>query len=67
MKPGPQSNVGLFGSLIWLAFLVAAFIGWFMNIAAIFGILSDGFTVMFFARLIGLIVFPLGAVLGWFF
>ena len=66
MSNNKRHNVGLTASLIWFAFLVAAFIGWFMNIFAIFGMIDGGFTAMFVARLVGIFVFPFGAILGWF-
>ena len=40
--------------------------GWIMNIAAIIPLLDGGFTPWLVARIIGVVLFPLGAVLGWF-
>ena len=46
--------------------VVLGIIGWIMNIAAIIPLLDGGFTPWLVARIIGVVLFPLGAVLGWF-
>lgn len=48
-----------------LALLGAALIGWIMNIVTIFHTASDPITGMFIVRCIGIIVGPIGAILGW--
>lgn len=55
-------------SIVMFAFVIAAVIGWIMNI---WKIIDSGFVLaewggMQVARVIGVFVAPLGAVLGWF-
>jgi hypothetical protein len=49
---------------IWIAFVLAAVVGWVMNIVAIAG--AESITGMVVVRLIGVFMAPLGAVLGYF-
>lgn len=52
---------------IYLALLIAGVAGYVMNIIAIFSAVgSEPATTMFIARCVGVLAFPLGAVLGWF-
>lgn len=51
----------LFVTLIWLLIVV----GWVMNIVKFVVELDGGVTAMFIARIVGVIVAPLGAVLGY--
>ncbi len=51
-------------SLIWIAFVLAAVVGWVMNIVAIAG--AESITGMVVVRLIGVFMAPLGAALGYF-
>ncbi len=51
-------------SLIWIAFVLAAVVGWVMNIVAIAG--AESITGMVVVRLIGVFMAPLGAVPGYF-
>lgn len=41
---------------------VLAIIGWFLNLFAIWGLPVNGELVL---RVIGILVFPLGCILGW--
>ena len=51
---------------IWVL-IAAAFIGWVMNIIGIINtVVSGEWTGMLVARVIGVFMAPLGAVLGWF-
>lgn len=45
--------------------MIALPIGWVLNVAKIFLSLNDPLTGMFFMRLIGTIVFPIGCIVGW--
>lgn len=58
-------KLGLVSFLCVLALLGAAFIGWIMNIVTIFHTAGDPITGMFIVRCIGIIVGPIGAILGW--
>jgi hypothetical protein len=54
------------GALIYLVLIVAALVGWIMNIAGIVHTIGGPITAMFIARCVGVLAFPLGAVLGYF-
>jgi hypothetical protein len=45
---------------------VAAGIGWILNIAKIVGSINDPITGMLIFRAVGVFLFPVGCVLGWF-
>lgn len=40
-------------------------VGWILNIVKIIGAINDPVTVMLFLRVIGIISFPLGGILGY--
>lgn len=48
-----------------LLVVIAAFIGWVMNIVQLFGLADGGITGKFVLKCIGIFIAPLGAVLGW--
>jgi hypothetical protein len=52
--------------MAYIALLIFGLIGWVMNIIAIVHTASDVVTGMFIARVIGVFVPFVGAVLGWF-
>lgn len=52
--------------LVWIAVIIAGIIGWIINIVTIVTHISDPITGMFVFRCIGVVVGPLGAVLGYF-
>lgn len=56
---------GIVMSFATIVTVVLGIIGWIMNIAAIIPLLDGGFTPWLVARIIGVVLFPLGAVLGW--
>lgn len=62
MKP----KTSLAAAIVLLALLGLAIIGWIMNIVTIIAISGEPITGMFIIRCIGVIVGPVGAVLGWF-
>ena len=57
---------GVAMSFATIVTVVLGIIGWIMNIAAIVPLLEGDFTPWLVARIIGVLFFPLGAVLGWF-
>ena len=57
---------GIVATLATIVTVVLGVIGWIMNIAAIIPLLDGDFTPWLIARIIGVVFFPLGAVLGWF-
>ena len=50
---------------IWLIVVFVAVIGWVMNIVKFVGMLDNEVTGMWIARLIGIPLAFLGAILGW--
>lgn len=60
-----MNNYKFMAVLMWLLFLILAIFGWWSNIFSLFAI-DDIFTGEGTLRLIGVVLFPLGAVLGYF-
>ena len=60
-------TLGIFGAvsvvLLWLAIVV----GWVMNIIDIVGSVDGPVTLLLALRVVGIVLAPLGAALGWFF
>lgn len=54
----------LFTTILGMTFVAVAITGWVMNIAGI--IHSSGISGMLIARIIGVFMFPVGCVLGYF-
>lgn len=59
-------SMGLLGVLALIGLWLALFYGWVVNIIAFIGMLDGGFTAMFVARMVGIVLFPLGGILGLF-
>lgn len=57
-------SLTVFSASLYLAFLALCLYGWIMNVVAIAGSTDGVFTVMEVIRCIGVLVFPLGIVLG---
>jgi len=53
----------LFGGIVSIILLI----GWVINIVAVFGLINAPTTNMFILRCVGILVAPLGSVLGLFF
>lgn len=49
------------------AFLIFMIIGWFMNVFDLLHMVGGEVTTLFILRVVGLVVAPLGSILGWFF
>lgn len=60
-----SGNLGIAGSLMFIAFVIAAIGGWVANIVKLFYTLNDPITGMFIARCFGVFAAPLGAILGY--
>ena len=58
-------NIGVGVALLWLAAILGGIIGWVLNIVAVVHAIGGPVTTMFIARIVGIPVFILGAVLGW--
>jgi hypothetical protein len=52
--------------LIFIAIWLAAIVGWVMNIVTIFHTATDPVTGIFIFRCVGVVVAPVGAILGYF-
>ena len=52
--------------LIYVVVILAALVGWVLNIVDILAVVNDPITPMFILRIVGIFIFPLGAVLGYF-
>lgn len=50
---------------IYLAAVLAGLAGWVMNVCAFVGMIDQPVTGMWIARLAGIPLFLLGAILGW--
>ena len=59
-------GLGVGAILVWIAIIVAAVYGWIENIVSIIHVIHDPVTTMTVLRAVGIFVFPLGAVLGYF-
>ncbi len=60
-----MKGLGMFGVLAMLTLWLAVAIGWILNIIAIVHAVSGPFTTMLAVRLLGVVVVPLGGVMGW--
>jgi len=65
-----MGNKGVIAGLLWIGFWVTFWvggtIGWIINIVKIVHHLSEPLTAMMVFRMVGIIVAPLGAILGFF-
>lgn len=59
-------SMGLLGALALIGLWLALVYGWVVNIIDLIGMLGGTFTALFFARIVGVIFFPLGGLLGLF-
>lgn len=61
-----KKGFSIFG-VIYILIWIAAIMGWMMNLIAVFQLAAaDKINAMFVLRCIGILVAPLGAILGWF-
>ena len=64
---GFMASLGVVGAFGIVALWLAGIYGWVANIVKLVGMLGDPtLTPMFIARIAGVPLAPLGAVLGWF-
>ena len=61
-----SSNLGLWGALSIVCLWLAGIVGWVLNLVAIFDANFSQLTGLLVLRIIGVLVAPLGAVLGLF-
>jgi len=60
-----SNSFGLAGVLLYIALILAAVIGWVMNIIQIVHMSDGGVTAKLIIKLIGVFAAPLGALMGW--
>lgn len=53
-------------AILYFLVLIAIVVGWCMNLVHVIGSLSGEFTTELVVRLVGIPVFPLGVICGWF-
>ena len=59
-------GLGAFSVIAIIGLFIAGIIGWIMNIVTVFGMLGDvTVTTMFVARVVGIFIPIIGAVLGY--
>ena len=61
---GSILRIGATSILLWMALLMVALWGWALNVAHVANADFSVLTVKLVLQMIGLVVFPLGAVLG---
>lgn len=59
------SKIGIASFVLALAFVIAGVTGWVLNIIELANIVGGDITGMFVLRIIGIVIVPLGAVLGY--
>lgn len=52
--------------VVWIALILAGVYGYISNIVDIISMVNDPITGMFILRCVGIVVYPLGAILGYF-
>ena len=55
-----------FSGLVMIAVFLAALYGYIANVISWFGMLDGPLSAMFIARIVGFLLAPLGAILGYF-
>ena len=53
--------------LACLGFIITMLTGWVLNVIALISMIDGGVTAMFIVRILGVVVAPLGSILGLFF
>jgi hypothetical protein len=59
-----SENTQITAALLWLALVATCFYGWVNNVIKFVAMLGGDITAMFAARALGIVVAPLGTVLG---
>lgn len=52
--------------LLWASLVIAVGWGWILNVIALTNVVFTGHEVEAILRIVGVVVVPLGAVMGWF-
>lgn len=56
-----MKSFGLFAIILWIAFAI----GWVMNIVQIVALVNFPITGLLILKCVGILVAPLGGILGW--
>ena len=59
-----KQEMSLTAALLWIAIAVTMITGWAMNVYQITQMYDGGLTAKFAFKIVGVLVFPLGALLG---
>jgi hypothetical protein len=59
-----KQEMSLTAALLWIAIVVTMITGWAMNVYQITQMYDGGLTAKFAFKIVGVLVFPLGALLG---
>lgn len=59
-----KQDMSLTAALLWIAIAITMITGWCMNIYQITQMYNGGLTAKFVFKIVGVLVFPLGALLG---
>lgn len=59
-----KQDMSLTAALIWITIFITMVVGWCMNIYQITQMYDGGLTAKFAFKIVGVFVFPLGALLG---
>ena len=62
-----MNKIGIFGFIICAGISITAIVGWVINVVSIVHTIDLPLTGMFVLRCVGVVVAPLGAILGLFF
>jgi len=60
-----KQDMSLTAALLWIAIVVTMITGWAMNIYQITQMYDGGLTAKFAFKIVGVLVFPLGSLLGY--
>lgn len=60
-----DAEFGIWYPLTLIAIYLGLIAGWVMNVAAIWNTMDNDITAKFILRVIGVFVFPIGAILGY--
>lgn len=59
------TSMGVFGAFSIVILWIGLVIGWIMNIVKLFGLSFDTFSPELVIRIVGVVLAPIGGVVGW--
>ena len=60
------ANAAAAAVIVYLLVAIALFVGWVLNVVAIFSLLGGDITAELVIRIVGVFAFPLGGIVGYF-